>query len=174
MQIEKQLDAGDIILQRETEIAPHEKASELSARLSVMGAKLIIETLDSLKNGSAGRQKQRNDLATYAPILKREDGMIDWTKPAVDIFNRLRGFDPWPGSYTYFRKKRLHIHWGIPFVNTDKKPGEISFADNRFLVGCGDGSALAVESLQLAGKSRVSVSEFIRGYNPLPDEKLGG
>ena len=173
MRIAKRLDAGDMLLKRETPIGPSETASELSARLAPIGAELLLATLDGLAAGEITGTPQNEHEATYAPMMKREDGAIDWGLSANEIFNRLRGFDPWPGSYTRFRGKRLHIRWALPVDTTVGEPGEITASDDGFRVACADGSALAVETVQLEGKNRVSAAEFVRGYHPAPAEKLG-
>jgi len=173
MQIEKRLDAGDILLQHETGIGPEETASELAARLAPMGAELLVETLQGLQSGTVVPKKQDEDQATYAPILKREDGLISWTLPAAEIANRIRAFDPWPGGYTAFREKRLQlrkVRVGEPFR---AKPGTISLAGGRLRVCCGEGSALLVEEVQLEGKNRVGAEEFARGYHLKENETLG-
>ncbi len=173
MRIAKRLDAGDMLLKRETPIGPLETASELSARLAPMGADLLLETLDALAAGTVTGETQNEQESTYAPIMKREDGLIDWSLPASEIFNRLRGFDPWPGSYTRFRGKRLHIRWGPAVDKAAGEPGEITSIDSGFRVGCGGATSLSVEAVQLEGKKRVAAAEFLRGYRPAPGEKLG-
>src|SRR5579885_2532384 len=98
MQIDAGLDTGDILLQRSTPIGPDETAPELAARLAPLGAELLIEAIDQIANGTAHPKKQDEQQATYAPLLKKEDGRVDWTRPAGSIYNRLRGFTPWPGA----------------------------------------------------------------------------
>ncbi len=173
MRIAKRLDAGDMLLKRETPIGPRETGSELSARLAPMGAELLLETLGGLAAGAITGTPQNEHEATYAPMMKREDGAIDWCLSADEIFNRLRGFEPWPGSYTSFRGKRMHIRWALPFDDTAGEPGEITLPDDGFRVGCGHTTSLAVETVQLEGKNRVSAAEFVRGYHPAAGEKLG-
>jgi methionyl-tRNA formyltransferase len=172
MQIEKRLDAGDILLRRDTAIGPAETASELAQRLAPMGAELLIGTLESLAAGGITPQKQNETEATYAPILKRQDGWIDWQRPAAEIFNRIRGFDPWPGAYTSFRGKRLHIRRAHPLTGASLAPGRVSTKDG-FLTGCGGGTALQLLELQIEGKQRVSADDFVHGYRPAEDEVLG-
>ncbi len=173
MRIAKRLDTGDMLHKRETLIGPLETAAELSVRLAPMGADLLLETLDALAEGKLSGEPQDEQQATYAPIMKREDGLIDWGLPAPEIFNRLRGFDPWPGSYTRFRGKRLHIRWALAVDEATGAPGEITSAAVGFRVGCGGATSLAVEAVQLEGKKRVAAAEFLRGYHPAPGEKLG-
>ena len=173
MRIAKRLDAGDMLLKRETPIGPRETASALSARLAPIGAELLLETLDGLAAGTVTGMPQNEQEATYAPIMKREDGKISWGLAAAEIFDRLRGFEPWPGSYTSFRGKRLHIRWALPHDGAGGDPGEIAASDEGFGVGCGQESWLAVETVQLEGKNRIAADEFLRGYRPAPGEKLG-
>lgn len=173
MKISKRLDAGSILLKRDTPIGPLERASELSARLAVMGSKLLLETLDGLATSTVVSKPQKEEDATYAPILKRQDGLIDWSTSAVNVFNRLRGFDPWPGSFTSFRGMKLNIRWALPVASSTEKPGEIRAFDEGFVVGCGGGSALAVETVQPANRNCIGADEFVRGYHPVSGEKLG-
>ena len=176
MRIAKRLDAGDMLLTREAGIGPDETAPELSEKLAPIGAELLLETLGGLEKGTIVAEQQDHDEATFAPILKREDGWIDWTLSARQIFDRIRGFEPWPGTYTSFRGKRLHIRKARPETcQTSAKPmpGAIGAAQEGFLVGCGNDSALAVEEVQLEGKNRISSNEFRRGYHLADGEQLG-
>ncbi len=172
MHIEKRLDAGDILLQRETEISPGETAPDLAGRLAPMGASLLIETLERLEAGTIVARKQDDAEATYAPILKREDGRIKWSRNAREILNRIRGFEPWPGSYTGFRGKRLHIRKASVVEGAPHRPGVISFSGAELLVSCGEGTSLLVEEVQLEGKTRTSAGDFVRGHRPQPGESL--
>src|ERR1043165_9976234 len=109
MRIDAGLDTGDMLLKAETEIGPDETAVELGRRLAVQGADLLVETLTGLAAGTMLPEKQDNALATLAPLLKKEDGRIDWRQPAPAIHNRVRGLQPWPGAFTTFRGHALHI-----------------------------------------------------------------
>ena len=172
MRIEKRLDAGDMLLKRETAIGAAETAPELAARLAPAGAELLIETIEGLAAGSITPQKQNEADATYAPILKREDGWIDWQRSAPEIYNRIRGFDPWPGAYTSFRGKRLHVRRARPLNDASLPPGCIS-TQSGLRAGCGGGTALQFDELQLEGKQRISADDFLRGYRPADGEVLG-
>src|SRR5271167_2863005 len=108
------LDTGDILLQSEERIQPEDTALTLSPRLAQTGAELMIATLAGLKKGTITPRQQDDTKATLAPILTREDGLIDFSRTAVDTWNRLRGFQPWPGAFTTFRAKTLHLHAGVP------------------------------------------------------------
>jgi methionyl-tRNA formyltransferase len=173
MRIEKRLDAGDILLQRQTEIGSGETAPDLAERLAAMGASLLIETLERLEKGTIQPRKQDEAEATYAPILKREDGWIDWSRSAREIANRVRGFEPWPGSYTNFRGKRLHIRRARVAGGITRPPGALLFSGRDLLVACGEGTSLLVEEVQLEGKMRTSAEDFVRGHRPGPDEIWG-
>jgi methionyl-tRNA formyltransferase len=173
MRIEKRLDAGGILLQRETEIGSGETAPDLAERLAAMGASLLIETLERLEKGTIQPRKQDDAEATYAPILKREDGWIDWSRGAREIANRVRGFEPWPGSYTNFRGKGLHIRRARVAGGTTHPPGALLFSGGDLLVACGEGTSLLVEEVQLEGKTRTSAEDFVRGHRPRPGEILG-
>ncbi len=127
MQIDAGLDTGDMLLKRSVEIQPEETAPQLSARLARLGSELLLTAIEAIKDGSIRREKQNDAEASYAPILKKEDGRIDWTRRADEIYNRLRGFTPWPGAYTSFRGQQLNL--------LRAKPAEVSnSAFRRF--GC--------------------------------------
>ena len=173
MRIEKRLDAGDMLLKRQVEIGPLESAPELAGRLARVGADLLVETLAGLERGTLVGEKQDETEATYAPMLKREDGWIDWNLTAGEIFSRIRGFAPWPGSYTSFRGKRLHVRKAHQKLGASAAPGAISMVDGSLEVGCGGGTALVLEELQLEGKKQMPAAEFARGYRISPNEVLG-
>lgn len=172
MRIDAGLDTGDILLQRELPIAPDDTAESLSPRLASTGASLMVETLLGLQTGAIHPRPQDNAQATLAPILKKEDGLIDFSRPAAQIFNRLRGFQPWPGAFTRFRGKNVHL-WKATPVNDKLHPAEMHFKDNRLLIGCGHASSLEVLEIQLEGKRRMSALDFVHGHRPQPGEKLG-
>ncbi len=173
MLIEERLDAGDMLRKRETEIAPDETAVSLGERLAGIGAELLVETLAALQAGGVVAEKQNEDEASYAPILKRADGRVDWNLSAPRIFARMRGFQPWPGAFTSFRGKRLHIHRARPTVSDCGKPGWLLVGEQSPSVGCGEGTALQLEEVQLEGKKKVSASDFVRGYHLHEGEMLG-
>lgn len=163
MAIEKNLDAGDILLQRATAIGPDETASELGARLAPMGADLLLETLAALEAGTVRPTPQDHEKATYAPLMKRADGRVDWTQSSREIYNRLRGFDPWPGIFCMFRGKRLRIHAARPIASGGLAAGEPAFDAGSLLVGCGAGRLELLE-VQVEGRQRVCAADFARGY----------
>jgi methionyl-tRNA formyltransferase len=172
MKIDAGLDTGDILQQQEIPIAPNDTAETLAPKLASVGANLMVETLRGLQSGSIHPQQQDHMQATQAPILKKEDGLIDFSRPAPEILDRMRGFQPWPGAYTKFRGKNLQV-WKASALDRALPPSELKVEDDRLFVGCGPGTAIELLELQLEGKKRTSASDFIRGYRPAPGEKLG-
>jgi methionyl-tRNA formyltransferase len=173
MQIDAGLDTGDMLLKAATPIGPEETAPELSARLAPIGANLLLEAIDQLESGNVVREKQDDSQATLAPILKKEDGLVDWSRPVQEIYNRLRGFTPWPGSYTTFRGQQLLITRARPAVQDSLPPAVLRAEKHRLYAGCGDESALELLELQLAGKKRMAADAFVNGYKLVKDEMLG-
>ncbi|MGH9545604.1 MAG: methionyl-tRNA formyltransferase [Terriglobales bacterium] len=172
MRIDAGLDTGDILLQKEISIAPDDTAVTLSPRMAVFGAELMVETLRGLQAGSVQPRPQDDAKATLAPILKKEDGQVDFQLAAREIVNRLRGFQPWPGAYTSFRGKNLHI-WRAQPVHRAAEVAEIVAQDGHLIVGCGVGSALELLEVQLEGKKRMPATDFVHGHQPRTGEKLG-
>jgi len=172
MRIDAGLDTGDILLQGEIPIASEDTAETLAPRLAAMGAELMIETLRRLQAGSIQPRPQDHTQATLAPILKKEDGRIDFHRSATEIWNRLRGFQPWPGAYTNFRGKSLHI-WVARPVAMDVPSGTIQMEGHLPLAGCAPGTALELIEVQVEGKKRMSGRDFVNGYRPYNGELLG-
>lgn len=172
MKIDAGLDTGDILLQREFPIAADDTAETLAPKLAAVGANLIVETLHGLQTGSIQPRRQNDSQATLAPILKKEDGLINFSQPATEVLNRLRGFQPWPGAYSKFRGKSLQILNAAAFDHA-LVPAEMKVEGNHLFVGCGRETALEILELQVEGKKRTPASDFIRGYRPRPGEKLG-
>jgi methionyl-tRNA formyltransferase len=172
MRIDAGLDTGDMLLWHEDSIAPYDTAETVAPRLAAMGARLMVETLQRLQDGSVHPRPQDDSKATLAPILKKEDGVVDFSRSAVEISNRIRGFQPWPGAHTKFRGKNLQIVQAQP-ADDVLLPAELSGQHNRLLVGCGHNSSLDLLEIQLEGKKRSSARDFIHGYRPQPGEKLG-
>ncbi len=172
MRIDVGLDTGDILLQQELAIEPEETSETLAPRLAAVGADLLVETLRGLEAGTIQPHPQDNAQSSLAPILKKEDGLADFSQPASAIANRIRGFQPWPGVYTRFRGKNLQILKAN--VVADSVPiTELSALAGRLLVGCGQNTALEILELQLEGKKRTNARDFIQGYRVSPGEKLG-
>jgi len=172
MRIDAGLDTGDILLQRELAIAPEDTAETLSPRLALVGADLVVETLRSLQSGNLRPRPQDNSQASLAPILKKEDGLVDFSRSAADIFNRIRGFQPWPGAYTKFRGKNLQILKARPAPRA-LSPAELHVHSDQLAVGCGQNTSLELLEIQLEGKKRTFAPEFVRGYRPHSGERLG-
>jgi methionyl-tRNA formyltransferase len=174
MQIDAGMDTGPMLLQWETEIGPDETSPELAERMAVAGADLVERTLDGLASGAVAPRPQDNAAATLAPLLKREHGRIDWTWPAQKIYNRIRGFTPWPGAHTSFRGSRCHI-WGRPSdVSAGAaEPGTIQVAGGELRVACGEGTWLRVEAVQIEGRKRIGAKEFTSGARLAPQERFG-
>ena len=171
MRIDAGLDTGDMLLRAETTIGPDESAIELGGRLAVMGADMLVETLARVETIVA--QKQDASQATYAPILKKEHGWIDWRLPALAIHNRVRGLLPWPGAYTRFRGQTLHIWKSKVKDVTAGQPGHVRRIGKSLQVVCGDGSAVELLELQLEGKNRISGEAFANGQRLQENESFG-
>ena len=171
MRIDAGLDTGEILLQKEVPIVPDDTAETLAPRLAAIGAELMVETLQRLVAGTVHSRPQDHSQATLAPILRKEDGRIDFRRTAQEICNRLRGFQPWPGAFTTFRGKNLHVWSGWPTENR-LASGELTITEDRLIVGCGQGTALELVELQPEGKKRMTVRDFIHGYRPRTGEAL--
>jgi methionyl-tRNA formyltransferase len=163
MRIDAGLDTGDILLQQELPIAPDDTSETLAPRLAAAGADLMIETLRGLQAGTIHPRPQDSAQASLAPILKKEDGQLDFSRSATEIYNRLRAFQPWPGAHTKFRGKNLQILKAKP--TTDPvPPSEIRVVSERLLLGCAQNTSLELLELQLEGKKRTNAKDFIHGY----------
>src|SRR5437660_3777008 len=172
MRMDARLDTGDILLQKEIPIAPEDNAEILAPRMAALGAELMVETLHGLKRGTIRPQPQDDSKATLAPLLKKEDGRINFHRPAPEIVNRIRGFQPWPGAFTTFRGKNLHI-WAARQDGHHLEEGELAVEGERLIVGCGSRTALALLELQPEGKKRMPSRDFMHGYRVSSGEKLG-
>jgi len=173
MRIDAGLDTGDMLLKAELPISPDDTSVTLSPRLSALGAHLLVETLQRLEAGKLEATPQDHSQASLAPILKKEDGLIDFTRSASDIHNRLRGFQPWPGAFTIFRDKQFAIHAARPANQSNLAPGELAAAGDSLLVGCGNHTALELLEVQPEGKKRMAARDFANGYRPQAGERLG-
>jgi methionyl-tRNA formyltransferase len=172
MRIDAGLDTGHILLQQELPITPEDTAETIAKRLAAIGADLVVETLRGLQSGSIRPRPQDNFHASLAPILEKADGLLDFSRTASDIFNRIRGFQPWPGTYTKFRGKNLHI-LKARLATEALSPAELRIQEGRLLVGCAHSTALELLELQLEGKKPSTAHDFVQGYRPKPGEKLG-
>jgi methionyl-tRNA formyltransferase len=168
MRIDAGLDTGDMLLKAETDIGPDESAVELGARLADMGAALLVETLEKI--ASIVPRKQDGAQATYAPLLKKEDGAIDWREPARTIHNRVRGLQPWPGAYTRFRGRQLHIWKARVGAQEPGAPGSLRLYPLRAVAGEG---ALELIEVQLEGRQRMAGETFANGQRITGSDILG-
>jgi methionyl-tRNA formyltransferase len=174
MQMDVGMDTGPMLSSRAIEIGPDETAPELSERLSRVGAELLSETLPMVERGQLQPIAQDDTKATYAPMLKREDGLIDWRMTAGEIANRVRAFQPWPATYTMFRGARL-IFWRAREVSPTEtaEPATIVGVDETgFTISCAGPSALHVEQLQVEGKRRTAARDFLNGQRVGKGDRL--
>ena len=172
MRINLGLDAGDILLQKPVAMAAEETAESLAPRLASIGAELMIDTLQGLAAGTIRPSPQEDSQATLAPSLKKEDGRIDFARSAQEIWNRLRGFQPWPGAFTSFRGKNLQI-WEAKPMEKHVPPAALQTEHEWLLVGCGGNTALELLVVQPEGKRRMSARDFLHGHRLRPGELLG-
>jgi methionyl-tRNA formyltransferase len=173
MRIDQGLDTGDILLQRSLPIAPDQTAEQLFPVLAASGASLMLETLTGLEAGTVRPIPQDNTGASLAPILEREDALVDFARPANEIYNRWRGFQPWPGAYSLFRGRKLTLHRLLPAGSTVAPPGEMMVEGSRLFVAAGSSTRLELLEVQMEGKKRLPVAEFLRGAGLQAHERLG-
>lgn len=165
MQTETGIDTGDILSVVKTDIGENETAGELFDRLSVLGAELLIETLDKIQQGEVSPVKQDERFATHVSMIKKEDGLINWSDDALTLFNKVRGMNPWPIAFTWFKGKILKIYKSsVVKENFDGKIGQIVCCDlnGGIVVKCGN-DCLKIEELQLEGGKRLAARDFILG-----------
>lgn len=164
MRLVEKMDAGPIFLQREISVAPNDTTASLQAKLAPVGAELLVETIAGLKAGNLTPQAQDESKVTYAPVLKKEDGLIDWNLPAVSIERRVRGFNPWPSAYTYLAGNLLKIHRARVIEMAEKAaPGEVLKADKEGLWIATGAGALSLEEVQLENRKKMTAREFLNG-----------
>lgn len=182
MQIDAGLDTGPMLLKYETRIGTDETSPELYERLAEAGAPLMVETLRGLENGSLTPTPQNNALATLAPPLKKDDGKIDWSFAAQKIYDRMRGFKPWPGTFSSFRGKTCQV-WGRPAAEANSlgsgralsgaAAGTLFAVGHRLFAACGAASVLEIESIRIEGKKRMAIRDFLNGAHLKPGERFG-
>jgi methionyl-tRNA formyltransferase len=173
MLLEEGLDTGPILLQRTHEIGPDQTAADLFPVLAGAGAPLVVETLAGLADGTLHPQPQNHEGATYAPLLNREDGRMDFAaRSATELFNRWRGFKPWPGAFTTLHGKKLIVHLMAVVHESFAEqlgiaaPGSVRIENHRLFTCCAGNTWLELFEVQLEGKKRLDAAEFLRG-NPL-------
>jgi methionyl-tRNA formyltransferase len=169
--IGEKIDCGQILLQEPTFIFDHETLPHLSQRLAQLGAPLVWRTISELEENKLEPKPQDERLASIAPKLKKEDGLIDWQTPAPALFNRIRGLNPWPGTYTFLKGKRVKIIAVSPAKETCfLPPGALRVEDDKLLVGCGQAGTLNINELQMAGKPPRTAADFLRGHKINSDD----
>lgn len=175
MRIDAGLDTGDMLLKREIAITPEDTAVTMAPKLADLGAALLVETLHGLAAGTVRPIPQDHSQATLAPILLKEDGLLSFQRSATTIYNRLRGFQPWPGAYTSFRGRQLTVTAARPLPSGSAilEPGTMRTDGGRLIVGCGQLTTLELLEVQPEGKKRMAAKDFINGYRPRAGEKLG-
>lgn len=174
MRMDEGLDTGDMIMKEEVVLDEKETGGSLFDRLSEVGAKLCVRTLKAIEDGTATYTKQDHEAATKTTLIKKQFGIIDWSKPAVEIECLIRGLNPWPSAYTYLNGKTLKI-WAaaVKDETSDKAPGELAEVTKHGVgVQTGDG-ILMLEEVQLEGKKRMSADAFLRGNALSAGMKLG-
>jgi methionyl-tRNA formyltransferase len=177
MRLDPGLDTGPILIKREIEIGSDETAPELTKRMADLGAPLVAESLIKLERGEIAPIPQDATQASYAPILTKEHGRIDWSLTAGEIYNRIRGLAPWPGAFTTFRGQLCQI-WGRPSTSAvasdataTHEPGTLIVSDAEVI--CGQGTRLQLEAVQLEGRKRISAREFVNGARLASGERFG-
>ena len=178
MHLDEGLDTGDILMQREMAIAPDQTAADLYPLFAEMGAALMVETLEGLGSSSITPQKQDDSLATLAPILTREDGRMDFSRPAMTVYNRWRGFQRWPGAWTLLGGKKLTAHRLMPLEPSalsggPADPGAIRIEEGLLYVRCSERTWLELVEIQLEGKKRMPAADFLRGHPLKTGDRLG-
>jgi methionyl-tRNA formyltransferase len=179
MRLDPGLDTGPILMEKEIAIGGDETAPELAGRMAELGAPLVAESLVRLERGEIAPIPQDSTQASYAPILAKEHGRIDWARPAAEIYNRIRGLAPWPGAFSTFRGRLCHV-WGVPsglgtMDGAVAKPdaGTVIVGEGTIEVICGNGTRLRLEAVQMEGRKRISAREFVNGARPASGERFG-
>jgi len=164
MGMDEGLDTGPVYAQRAMTIGPQDTAADLHDRLAELGAELLAERLDEIVAGDLTAQVQDDSLATYAPLIKKEDGAIDWTRPAAEIDRQIRAMTPWPGAFSSWQGHRLKILEAAPAgdVQAAGAPGQVVESDDGAVVATGQG-AIRLNCVQLAGKKATPIQEFLHG-----------
>ncbi len=179
MYMDAGMDTGDIIFQQSIAIDAQETAGSLAERLAQLGAGLLVRTLEALVGGSAPRTPQDHNKATYAPLMTKDDGLIDWRRPAQELDWLVRGADPWPAAHTSYEGKPMRLFgptslYGAP---AGSRPGQVlpppPLPEDRLWVACGNGTALGLGTVQAAGKRRMTAGDYLRGAKLAPGSILG-
>ena len=173
MQLDEGMDSGPIISQRSADIRSSETAEDLTERLFEMGADLLAETIPAWRSGKIDSTPQNETEATVTRLLKRDDGAIDWTRPAAYIALQLRAFHPWPGSFTHWNGRQLKLHWAAYLdIDAGQTAGEVIAVPQGIAVTTGDG-ALLLRRVQIEGRQATDIADFARGYRDFVGSRLG-
>lgn len=172
MFINEGLDTGDILLQQQMFINEYETSDELKQRMSVLGAKVLIKTIEKIEDGTLNPLKQNDSEATFSPPLDKLGGNIDWTKSAQTIHNLVRGCNSWPIAHTILRGKLFKIYKSKVSTLRSTYPGKV-ISLNPLIIGCGDGTSLELLEVQIEGKKRMSAADFARGFRLSEKTVLG-
>lgn len=164
MQLDAGLDTGDILLVKKTEIEPNETSGELFDRLKVLGAELLIETINAILDGTLNPIKQDDSQSTYASMLDKKLSPVDWTKTAQQVHDHIRGLEPWPVATTVINEKIVKLYGSRLAGTYNKQAGEVVKADNELVVCCGDGNAVSITQIQAQGKNKLNAADFLRGF----------
>lgn len=174
MYMVKELDAGDILSQAKVPIEATDNVGTLHDKLSIVGAKLLVETLEAIANDTIIPIKQDELLVTFARTLKRDDELINWDMTNIQVYDQIRGLNPWPVAFTYFRGEVFKIWWATPVnYNHQKEPGTIIEADKDQLIVAAAEGAIKLEKVQPAGKKKMDISSFLNGTTITIGEKMG-
>ncbi|MDF0667561.1 MAG: methionyl-tRNA formyltransferase [Nitrospira sp.] len=174
MLMDEGMDTGPMLLQEKLAILPDDTAGTLAPRLAELGGRLLVDTITQLKAGTLIQTKQDDGQATLAPLLKKEDGLIDWAMKATALGNRVRGLSPWPGAYTFFGQERWNIWKAVPNMGaaTDKPGTIVAVNKQAIVVATGDG-LLDIREIQTANSKRMSVGQFLAGHRVMAGGQLG-
>ena len=167
MQMDVGLDTGDMLLRRETPIGENMTAGELHDVLSALGADVLSETLTALQNGQLHPQKQDDALSNYAPMLTKEMSALDFTRPAREVHNHIRGLSPWPTATMRIGDKTVKVHRSVLCDDAGGQAGEVMQSAKRLVVSCGDGRCVELLTVQAEGKKAMAAADYLRG-NPIP------
>jgi methionyl-tRNA formyltransferase len=173
MLLNEGMDTGDILMRREVAIAETDTAEDLFPQMAEIGAPLLVETLAGLEAGTITPQKQDDARATLAPLLTRDDGRVDPMRTAKSIYDRWRGFQPWPGAWTTVRGKKLTLHrLSIVRSEVSGEPGVFRITGGSLFFAAGDGGVLEVLELQMEGKRRMTAADLLRGHGIVDGDRL--
>jgi len=174
MRLDEGLDTGPMLLRREVPIGVSETAEDLYPKLSQIGAELLVQTMIGLQAGSIVPQIQDESGASHAPILSRDDGAIDFSRSAKEIYDRWRGFQPWPGAWTTLSGKKLVISKLLPaHVSATAEPGQLHLDQGHLFASCGESTWISLDEVQLEGKRRMPAEDFLRGFALKSGDRLG-